>query len=95
MARLSSAEIFIITTKWKFLLFQEKNGTNYLANNVLILVHSHLDITMDIISIHEAGVSVVFFKISVLHTIPMILKGGMVTQSTACFELIGVRPIYK
>ena len=42
-----SAEIFIITTKWKPLLSQEKNGTNYLANNVLILIYSHLDITTD------------------------------------------------
>ena len=42
----SNVEIFVITMKWKSLLSKENNGTNYLANNVPILIHSHLDITI-------------------------------------------------
>ena len=40
-----SGEIFIITTM-EVPAIPRKNGTNYLANNVQILIHSHLGITI-------------------------------------------------
>ena len=65
---------------------------NYLANNVLILIHLHLDITIGH-NINTLGwiENSIFQDIYILHTILMMLNGGMVTQGIAYFGPIGVR----
>ena len=75
--------------KMEVLLFQEKNGTIFLANNVF-LIHSNSNLVITIgHNINTRGwiVNCIFQDINtLLHIILMILKRRIVTQSSAYFR---------